>query len=72
MTETRKTHRSLAFASNKQTKAVQLKLPQESAEFNTALQPVQQGIRFRMKMFCAGTLLQEENKLLELNIVIGL
>ena len=69
MTETRKEHRSLAFASNNETSgemSVQLELLQEMAEVSTVLQKVQQGNLFQVMMFYAVTLLLEEgNKYLE-------
>ena len=75
MTETRKEHRSLAFASNRETLeelSVQLKLLQEMAEVSIVLQKVQQGKRFQVTMFYAVTLLLEEgNKYLELNKSYG-
>ena len=55
MTETRKEHTSLAFASSKQTSeelSVQFELVQDSAtEDTTALQNVEHGIFFRMTTF---------------------
>ena len=69
MTETRKEHRSLAFASNNETSgemSVQLELLQEMAEVPTVLQKVQQGNLFQVMMFYAVTLLLEEgNEYLE-------
>ena len=71
MTETRKEHRSLAFASNHETSgemSVQLEVLQEMAEVSTVLQKIQQGKLFQVTMFYAVTLLLVEgNKYLELN-----
>ena len=71
MTETRKEHRSLAFASNNETSgemSVQLEVLQEMAEVSTVLQKVQQGKLFQETMFFAVALLLEEgNKNFELN-----
>ena len=75
MTEARKEHRSLAFASNNETSgemSVQLEVLQEMAEVSTVLQKVQQGKLFQVTMFFAVTLLLEErNKYLELNKSYG-
>ena len=68
MTETRKEHRSLTFASSKQTleeTSVQLQLLQESAEVVTVQQDVQQGKLFEVTMFYDSTLhFEEVNKIL--------
>ena len=75
MTETRKEHRSLAFASNNETSgemSVQLEVLQEMAEVSTVLQKVQQGKLFQVTMFYAVTLILEEgNKYHELNESYG-
>ena len=75
MTETRKEHRSLAFASNNETSgemSVQLEVLQEMAEVSTVLQKVQQRKLFQVTMFYAVTLLLEEgNKYHELNKSYG-
>ena len=63
MTETRKEHRSSAFASNNETSeelSVQLELLQEMAEVSTVLQKVQQGKLFQVTVFYDITLLPEE------------
>ena len=63
MTETRKEHRSLAFASNNETSeemSVQLELLQEMAEVSTVLQDVRQGKLFQVTVFYDITLLLEE------------
>ena len=63
MTETRKEHRSSAFASNNETSeemSVQLKLLQEMAEVSTVLQDVRQGKLFQVTVFYDITLLLEE------------
>ena len=63
MTETRKEHRSLAFASNNETSeemSVQLELLQEMAEVSTVLQDVRQGKLFQVTVFFDITLLLEE------------
>ena len=63
MTETRKEHRSSAFASNNETSeelSVQLELLQEMAEVSTVLQKVQQGKLFQVTVFYDITLLLEE------------
>ena len=63
MTETRKEHRSSAFASNNETSeglSVQLELLQEMAEVSTVLQKVQQGKLFQVTVFFDITLLPEE------------
>ena len=71
LTETRKEHRSLAFASNNETAeelSVQLELLQEIAEVSTVLQKVQQGKLFRVTIFYDSTLLLEGgHKCFELN-----
>ena len=54
MTETRKEHRSLAFASNNETSeelSVQVELLQEMAEVSTVLQDVRQGKLFQVTAF---------------------
>ena len=69
-TETRKGHRSLTFASSKQTleeSSVKFERLQESAEVTSVLQHVQQLKLFRVKTFYDSTLLPEEgNKCFEL------
>ena len=63
MTETRKEHRSSAFASNNETSeelSVQLELLQEMAEVSTVLQKVQQGKLFKVTVSYDITLLLEE------------
>ena len=69
LTETRKEHRSLTFASCKQTleeSSVQFELLQESAEVITVQQDVQQGKLFEETRFYASKLLLEEgNKCFE-------
>ena len=75
MTETRKEHRSLAFASNNETSeelSVQLELLQEMAEVSTVLQKVQQGKLFQVTIVYDSTLLLEGgNKCFELNKSCG-
>ena len=70
MTETRKEHRSLAFASNNETSeemSVQLELLQEMAEVSTVLQDVRQGKLFQVTVFYdINLLLEERNKCYEL------
>ena len=69
LTETRKEHRFLSFASSKQTlgeSSVQLELLQESAENTAVQQDIQQGKIFEVTMFHDSTLLLEEgNKCFE-------
>ena len=69
MTETRKEHRFLSFASSKQTlgeSSVQHELLQESAEIFTVHQDIKQGKIFEVTMFHDSTLLLEEgNKCFE-------
>ena len=63
MTETKKEHRSSAFASNNETSeelSVQLELLQEMAEVSTVLQKVHQGKLFQVTVFYDITLLPEE------------
>ena len=63
MTETRKEHRSSAFASNNETSeelSVQLERLQEMAEVSTVLEKVQQGKLFQVTVFYDITLLREE------------
>ena len=71
MTETRKEHRSLAFALNNETLEepnMQCELLQERAEVSTVLQDVKQGKLFQVTNLYAGTLLLEEgNKCFELD-----
>ena len=75
MTETRKEHRSLAFASNNETSEelnVQLELLQEMAEVSTVLQKVQQGKLFQVTIvYDSNLLLEEGNKCLELDQSYG-
>ena len=72
MTETRKEHRSSAFASSKQTSEelrVQFELLQESTtEYSATLQHVEQRELLRMTTFYVGNLLlEEENKCFEMD-----
>ena len=72
MTETRKEHRSLAFASNNEASgemSVQFELLQgRSAEVSTVPQDVQQGKLFQVTMsYDSNLLLEEGNKCLELD-----
>ena len=75
MTETRKEHRSLSFASSKQTlgeSSVQHELLQESAEVFTVQQDIQQGKIIEVTMFHDSTLLLEEgNKCFEFDESYG-
>ena len=75
MTETRKEHRFLSFASSKQTlgeSSVQRELLQESAEVFTVQQDVQQGKIFEVTMLHDSTLLLEEgNKCFEFDKSYG-
>ena len=75
LTETRKEHRSSAFASSKQSSEelnVQLELVQESAEVFTVQQDIQQGKIFEVTMFHDSTLLLEEgNKCFEFDKSFG-
>ena len=75
MTETRKEHRFLSFASSKQTlgeSRVQRELLQESAEVFTVQQDVQQGKLFEVTMLHDSTLLLEEgNKCFEFDKSYG-
>ena len=75
MTETRKEHRFLSFASSKQTlgeSSVQHELLQESAEIFTVQQDVQQGKIFEVTMLHDSTLLLEEgNKCFEFDKSYG-
>ena len=75
MTETRKEHRFLSFASSKQTlgeSSVQHELLQESAEIFTVHQDIQQGKIFEVTMFHDSTLLlEEENKCFEFDKSYG-
>ena len=75
MTETRKEHRFLSFASSKQTlgeSTVQHELLQESAEIFTVHQDIKQGKIFEVTMFHDSTLLLEEgNKCFEFDKSYG-
>ena len=75
MTETRKEHRFLSFASSKQTlgeSSVQRELLQESAEVFTVQQDVQQGKIFEVTMLHDSTLfLEEGNKCFEFDKSYG-
>ena len=75
MTETRKEHRFLSFASSKQTlgeSSVQHELLQESAEIFTVHQDIKQGKIFEVTMFHDSTLLLEEgNKCFEFDKSYG-
>ena len=75
MTETRKEHRFLSFASSKQTlgeSSVQRELLQESAEVFTVQQDVQQGKIFEVTMLHDSTLLLEDgNKCFEFDKSYG-
>ena len=75
MTETRKEHLSLAFASNNETSeelSVQLELLQEMADLSTVLQKIQQGKLFQVTIVYDRTLLLEGgNKCFELNKSCG-
>ena len=75
LTETRKEHRSSAFASSKQSSEelnVQFELVQESAEVFTVQQDIQQGKIFEVTMFHDSTLLLEEgNKCFEFDKSYG-
>ena len=75
MTETRKEHRFLSFASSKQSSEelnVKLELLQESAEVFTVQQDIQQGNIFEVTMFHDSTLLLEEgNKCFEFDKSYG-
>ena len=75
MTETRKEHRFLSFASSKQTlgeSSVQHELLQESAEIFTVHQDIKQGKIFEVTMFHVSTLLLEEgNKCFEFDKSYG-
>ena len=75
MTETRKEHRSLAFASNNETSeelSVQFELLHEMAEVSTVLQKVQQGKLFQVTIVYDRTLLLEGgNKCFALNKSCG-
>ena len=75
ITGTKKEHRSLAFATSKQTSeelGVQVELLQESATVSTVLQHVQQGKLFRETRFYASNLLLEEgNKCFKLDKTYG-
>ena len=75
LTETRKEHRFLSFASSKQTfgeSSVQLELLQESAENTAVQQDIQQGKIFEVTMFYDSTLLLEEgNKCFEFDKSYG-